>query len=272
MSDSDWCNLHVVPPGTPVSLDKGKAKGKSFCDDRAVADAEFHALRAELAETQNRFYAERKHKLLIVFQAMDAGGKDGTIRNVFRGVNPQGVKVTSFKAPSSLERSHDYLWRIHQATPAKGMIGIFNRSHYEDVLVVRVDQLVEKSIWKQRYEQINQFEHFLHSTGTTILKFFLHISKNEQRKRFEERRDLPEKHWKFSVEDLAKRKQWEDYMAAYEDVLFRCSTEWAPWYIIPSNQKWYRNLAVSRIIMAHLRRLDPQFPTPEIGLENITIQ
>jgi PPK2 family polyphosphate:nucleotide phosphotransferase len=251
---------HRLKPGKNIRLEEITTKGKKFADDRDAAEEEFRSLRCELTELQRKFYAEGKHKLLVVLQAMDAGGKDGTIRNVFRGVNPQGVRVTSFKGPSQEELSRDFLWRIHKAVPAQGMIGVFNRSHYEDVLVVRVDRLVPEEIWRARYEQINQFEHLLTETGTTILKFYLHISKKEQKERFQSRLDEPQKHWKFSREDLEKRKKWDEYMQAYEEALERCTTRWAPWYVIPADQKWYRNLAITRVLVSTLKQLDPQFP------------
>ena len=203
---------------------------------------------------------------------MDAGGKDGTIRHVFRGVNPQGVRVTSFKNPSENELAHDFLWRIHQAVPATGMIGVFNRSHYEDVLVVRVEKLVSKNFWEARFEQINQFERMLSETGATILKFYLHISKEEQAERFQARLDDPRKNWKFSPDDLEKRKKWEDYMAVYEDALNRCTTDWAPWYVIPSDQKWYRNLAIARVIVDTLRELNPQYPKTTIDANSVLVE
>jgi len=191
---------------------------------------------------------------------------------VTQGINPQGVIITSFKAPSKIELAHDYLWRVHAAVPARGMIGIFNRSHYEDVLIVRVDNLVPESIWRPRYQQINEFEHLLASTGTTILKFYLHINKEEQRERFQERIDVRAKNWKFSFEDLEKRKQWDDYMAAYEEMLQQTSSEQAPWYVIPANQNWYRNLAIERVIVSTLRQLDPQFPPPERDVSGIVVE
>ena len=256
-------NTHRLSPDTPVRLADLPTRADGLHDDREEAEKEFKQLRKELAELQHRFYSEGKKKLLIVLQAMDAGGKDGTIRRVTKGVNPQGVKVTSFKAPSKKELAHDYLWRIHQAVPGKGMIGIFNRSHYEDVLIVRVDDIVPEHVWQQRYEQINQFEKLLAETGTTILKFYLHISKDEQRQRFQARIDDPTKNWKFSHEDLEKRKQWNEYMAAYEDALNRCTTPWAPWFAIPSDQKRYRNLAITRVIHATMSALNPQYPGHE---------
>ena len=245
--------------------------GKQFHDDRDAAEKEFRQLRSELAVWQRKLYAAGKHRILVVFQAMDAGGKDGAIRKVFRGVNPQGVRVHSFKKPTPLELAHDFLWRVHPVVPANGMISVFNRSHYEDVLVVRVDKLAPEEVWRTRYEQINNFERLLADSGTTILKFYLHISADEQRERFQDRIDDPEKHWKFSFEDLEKRKQWPDYMDAYKEALNRCNTPWAPWYVIPSDQKWYRNLAVSRVIVAHLRDLNPTFPGSEAEIGDVVI-
>ena len=265
-------DTHRLEPDQKIDLKAITTKGKQLHKDRAAAEAEFRQLRSELVELQSRLYAERRQRLLVVFQAMDAGGKDGTIRRVFQGVNPQGVRVASFKAPSQLELSHDFLWRIHQRTPAAGMISVFNRSHYEDVLIVRVDRLVPKSVWLARYEQINDFERMLADNGTTILKFYLHISKQEQKERFQERLDDPQKHWKFAMKDLDKRKQWDEYQQAYEAMLNRCTSDHAPWYVIPSDQKWYRNLAISRVIVHTLRRLNPQFPPAEAGIEGTKIE
>lgn len=264
-------DLHCLEPGQPVKLVEIPTQGKQLYEgEKKTAVTEFKTLRHELIDLQNHFYAAGQHKLLIVFQAMDAGGKDGTIRNVFRGVNPQGVRVHSFKVPSKEELSHDFLWRIHNVVPAASMIGVFNRSHYEDVLVVRVHNIVPESVWEPRYEQINQFEKLLHDTGTTILKFYLHISPDEQKTRFQDRLNDPHKQWKFSVEDLEKRKFWHDYMAAYEEMLTRCTTPWAPWYIIPADQKWYRNLSVTRTIVKTLQQLDPQYP-PAADLSGVII-
>ena len=260
---------HRLQPGSKVDLSQLNTDGKRIHPDRQQAEAEFETLREELVTLQNRWYADGSRSLLVVFQAMDAGGKDGTIRRVFRGVNPQGVRVASFKSPSKKELSHDFLWRIHQQVPGKGMIGIFNRSHYEDVLVVRVDEIVPKSVWKSRYQSINNFEKMLTESGTSIIKFYLHISKSEQKKRFQARLDDATKQWKFARHDLEKRKQWDAYQEAYEEMLYRCSTEHAPWYIIPADQKWYRNLAISRVLVQTLRELNPQFPTPEDDLDKI---
>jgi PPK2 family polyphosphate:nucleotide phosphotransferase len=264
-------NTHQLTPGNPIRLNEINPDGKDFHDDRDSAEEEFRNLREEFIEFQQRLYAEDKHKLLIVFQAMDAGGKDSAIRKAFKGVNPQGVQVTSFKGPSHEELQHDFLWRIHKAVPSKGMIGVFNRSHYEDVLIVRVDNLVPESVWRPRYELINNFEKMLHSTGTTILKFYLHISKDEQKERFQDRVDESDKNWKFSFEDLEKRKQWDDYMVVYEEMLNETTTEFAPWYVIPSNQKWYLDIALMKVIVGMLRRLDPQYPSPEGDLSGVVV-
>lgn len=264
-------DTHRLIPGQIVDMETLPSNGKIFHDDRKKAEKEFEKLRRRFRELQQRLYAEDKRKLLIVFQAMDAGGKDGAIRAVTQGVNPQGVRVTSFKAPSKEELAHDFLWRVHKAVPARGMIGIFNRSHYEDVLIVRVDNLVPESVWRPRYEQINQFEKLLTDTGTTILKFYLHISKEEQRERFQERVDDPQKHWKFSFEDLEKRKQWDEYMAAYREMLAQTTTAWAPWYAIPANQNWYRNLAITRVIVDTLEALDLHYPPPAGDFSDVTV-
>ncbi len=227
--------------------------------------------RERLSALQEVLYAEHKHALLIILQAMDAGGKDGTIRHVMRGINPQGVQVTSFKVPTAEELDHDFLWRIHKHTPGRGTIGIFNRSHYEDVLIVRVNELVPKHVWQARYDHINAFEQMLADSGVTILKFFLHISKDEQKQRFEDRLNEPDKHWKFSRADLEVRTQWDHYMAAYEDALTFCHTEWAPWHIVPANKKWYRNLVISNTIVETLEGLDMRYPDPEPDLDQIVI-
>ena len=217
-------------------------------------------------------YAEQKHKVLVVLQGMDTSGKDGVIRHVFEGVNPQGVKVASFKVPTPEELAHDYLWRIHKQTPGKGELVIFNRSHYEDVLVVRVHDLVEKDVWSRRYDQINHFERMLADEGTIILKFFLHISLDEQKKRLQDRLDNPDKHWKFSVGDLKERKLWSEYVKAYEDVLQKTSTEWAPWYLVPANHKWYRDLVIGTILVDTLKGLNMKYPQPADDLSKIVIE
>lgn len=260
----------ILKPGSKVDLQDFDPNyhGDS---DKESAQKEIKSLQAELQELQERLYAEGKQSLLIVLQAMDTGGKDGTIKKVFEGINPQGVQVTSFKAPTPEELAHDFLWRVHHHTPPKGYIGIFNRSHYEDVLVVRVNNLVPATVWKQYYQHINHFERLLADSGTRILKFYLHISKDEQKKRLQSRLDTPEKNWKFSSGDLPVREQWNEYMKAYETVLERCNTDYAPWYVIPANRKWYRDLVVIRTIVAALKDMNPAYPPPEPGLEKIVI-
>lgn len=224
-----------------------------------------------LAELQFVMYAENKRALLVALQAMDAGGKDGTIRNVFGQLNPQGCRVIPFKSPSSLELSHDFLWRIHNNVPPAGEIGVFNRSHYEDVLIVRVKNLVPKSVWSKRYAQINDFERILAENGVTIVKLFLHISKDEQRKRLQTRLDDPTRQWKFNPADLEERKLWNSYAKAYEAALSQCSTKHAPWYVIPANHKWFRNLAISEIVVKTLEQLDMKFPNPICDISKIKI-
>jgi len=200
--------------------------------------------------------------VLVVLQAMDAAGKDGVVRHVMAGLNPQACRVTSFKVPSALEKQHDFLWRIHQAVPPVGEIGVFNRSQYEDVLVARVRQLAAPAVWKARYEMINGFERYLADNGVTIVKFFLHISREEQARRLQDRLDDPERNWKFTPADIEERRFWDDYQRAYEDLLGRCSTPWAPWFVIPSDRKWYRNWAVADILRTTLEKMDIRFPPP----------
>jgi PPK2 family polyphosphate:nucleotide phosphotransferase len=224
-----------------------------------------------LVELQFVMYAENKRALLVVLQAMDAGGKDGTIRNVFGQLNPQGCRVTPFKSPSSLELSHDFLWRIHNNVPCAGEIGVFNRSHYEDVLIVRVKDLVPKSVWSKRYTQINEFERTLSENGVHIVKLFLHISKDEQRKRLQTRLDDPTRHWKIDPADFEERKSWDSYIKAYEDAFSQCNTKYAPWYIIPANHKWFRNVAISEIVVKTLEQLDMKFPDPICDISKIKI-
>jgi PPK2 family polyphosphate:nucleotide phosphotransferase len=221
---------------------------------------------------QNILYAEDKRSLLIVLQAIDAGGKDGTIRSIMSGVNPQGVRVTSFKKPTEEELGHDFLWRVHKAAPARGMIGIFNRSHYEDVLVVRVHNLVPKDVWQARYDHINHFETLLTDSGVTILKFYLHISKDEQKERFQARLDRPHKRWKFNIGDLKERELWDDYMDAFETAFEKCSPKHAPWHIVPANKKWYRNLVISEKIVETLEGMNLQYPAPVTGLDDLVIE
>jgi PPK2 family polyphosphate:nucleotide phosphotransferase len=233
------------PPGTP---------------DKDVLNDRSKHLEKRLFDLQEALYAEGKRGLLIVLQGRDASGKDGTIEHVFAGVNPQGCSVTSFKRPTDIELAHDYLWRIHAAVPRRGMIGIFNRSHYEDVLAVRVHELVPRAVWSRRFEQINAFERLLSDEGTTILKFFLHVSRKEQAKRLKDRLDDPKKNWKYEAGDVGERKLWDDYTTAYRDVLRRCNTRWAPWSLVPADDKPLRNYLVCRTIVETLERMDPRYP------------
>lgn len=254
-------DAHRLKPGKKIKLAELSTRGKDFHKDRDAAEKEFEELKLELAKLQERLYAESKQKMLVVLQAMDTGGKDSTIRSVFSGVNPQGVQVKSFKEPTKEELARDFLWRIHQAVPASGHIGVFNRSHYEDVIVVRVADIFPESVWRPRYEQINQFEQLLTASGTRVLKFYLHISEDEQKQRLKERLEDPRKNWKFSADDLTKRKEWKEYMDVYEDAFAHCTTDEAPWYVIPADQKWYRNLAITRVVVSTLKEMDPQWPT-----------
>jgi PPK2 family polyphosphate:nucleotide phosphotransferase len=259
-----------VAPGMSVdlsALDPNDTHGQLKSESKAELDAGLE----RLTTLQDRLWAESKHAVLVVLQGIDAAGKDGTIRHVVGGFNPMGCTVTSFKVPTAIEIAHDYLWRIHQRTPARGEIAIFNRSHYEDVLVVRVHELVPKGVWSKRYDQINAFEEVLAESGTTILKFFLYIDREEQKRRFQERIDNPDKRWKFRLGDLDERKRWDSYVAAYEEALSRCSTDRAPWYVVPSNHKWFRNLAVAAILADTLAGLDPQYPPGEDLPPNLTI-
>jgi PPK2 family polyphosphate:nucleotide phosphotransferase len=261
-----------IPSGERIRLEDFDPAytGKNAAKGDAKEDTEKNI--ARLAELQEVLYAEGKHALLIILQAMDAGGKDGTIEHVMAGVNPQGCRVTSFKVPTPEELSHDFLWRIHQHVPPRGYIGIFNRSHYEDVLVVRVHKLVPEKVWRERYAHINNFEKLLADSGVTILKFFLHISKDEQRERLQERLEDKSKHWKFNPGDLKERDRWNDYIAAYEDAINECNTPWAPWHIVPANKKWYRNLVVSERLVAALESLDMKYPPAPEGIEKIVIE
>jgi PPK2 family polyphosphate:nucleotide phosphotransferase len=220
----------------------------------------FLELRERVSVLQQILYAEHRRSLLLIFQAMDTGGKDGAVKNLCAGLNPAGLEITSFKAPSQKELDHDFLWRVHRAVPGKGMIGIWNRSHYEDVLITRVHKLAPKKIWKARYDQINRFEEILTENGTTILKFMLYISKEEQKKRLQARLDDPEKWWKFSPNDLKERSFWNDYQKAYEDAINRCTTDCAPWHIVPANHKWARNVAIADLVLRALKKMDPRYP------------
>jgi PPK2 family polyphosphate:nucleotide phosphotransferase len=246
-------------------------KTPGFDGDEAAADKACDRLREELTNLQERLYAQAKHKVLIVLQAMDTGGKDGAIRKVFSGVNPQGVSVARFGAPTPDELAHDYLWRVHSEVPAKGQIVVFNRSHYEDVLVVRVNDLVPKKVWRKRYEHLRDFERMLVDEGTTILKFYLHIDSQEQRKRLQARLDEPDKNWKFDAHDLEQRKHWNEYMEAFRDAIVETHRKGAPWFVIPANRKWFRDYALLTIIVDALKKLDPSFPKVDFDPAKIRI-
>jgi PPK2 family polyphosphate:nucleotide phosphotransferase len=264
---------YLVKRGEELNLDQWNPNDKSlFPISKKDGKTRLKDLNKELDHLQELLYAEGKHKVLIVLQALDTGGKDGTIRHVFEGVNPQGVKVAGFKVPTEKELAHDYLWRVHKHTPGSGEIVIFNRSHYEDVLVVRVHNLVPKEVWSRRYEHIRAFEKLLADEGTTILKFYLNIDQKEQKERLQDRLDEPDKNWKFSRGDLKERALWDQYQLAYQDALMKTSTEYAPWYIIPANRKWYRNLVISTVIIDKLKSLKMAYPTAEEGLSEVVIE
>jgi PPK2 family polyphosphate:nucleotide phosphotransferase len=258
-----------ITPGSRVRLKDFDPAFTGAHQTKAAARPEIEKLQRRMDELQFRLYAEQKRALLICLQAPDAGGKDGVIRHVIGSMNPQGCRVVSFKQPSAEELAHDFLWRIEHQTPKRGEVVIFNRSQYEDVLIVRVHDLVPKKVWSKRYEQINDFEQRLAANGTHILKFFLHISRQEQLRRFKQRLDDPARHWKISEADYTERDYWTAYQAAYEDALGRCSTEVAPWFVIPSDHKWFRNLAVSHILVATLERLGIELPEPTVNLADI---
>ena len=266
-------DAYRVKPGDKVSLSKLDTRATLFWDDGEKDEAreQLLVLNDRLEMLQELLWAQQKERMLVVLQAMDAGGKDGTIRRVFEGVNPSGVRVASFKKPSTRELAHDYLWRVHRQVPADGEIVIFNRSHYEDVLVVRVMELVPKKVWSKRYRHIVEFERMLADEGTTIVKLYLHISRDEQRERLQDRLDVPEKHWKFEEGDLVPRAHWDDYMEAFEDAIERTSTEVAPWYIVPADRKWYRNLVVSEILIQTLEALDMSYPPAPDNVADIVI-
>lgn len=263
----------LVPPfGQSVSLKEYDPDDRSlFSGDKKDAAQQMEGDMERLAAWQEAFYAEGKRALLIVLQGMDTSGKDGVIRHVFKGLNPQGVQISNFKAPTSDELARDFLWRVHKVVPPKGWIGVFNRSHYEDVLIVRVHNLVPAEIWQERYDHINRFEEMLVEHGTTILKFFLHISKQEQKERLLERRDTPEKQWKFNPGDVKERAFWDEYTQAYEAILSKCHSARAPWHIVPANTKWYRNYAITQVLINTFEQLNPQFPKPAPGIETVEI-
>jgi PPK2 family polyphosphate:nucleotide phosphotransferase len=261
----------IATPGKKIKLDKWDPEDTLGWEKNHKMKASLEKTIEKLDNLQYLLYAEHRRALLIVLQGLDAAGKDGTIRHVMSGVNPQGCRVTSFKKPTSEELAHDFLWRIHKAVPPTGDIGIFNRSHYEDVLIARVHNLVPKEVWARRYDEINDFERALEENNVKILKFFLHISKDEQKSRFQQRIDDKDRQWKISESDFAERKYWDDYTKAYEAALTNCSTKHAPWYVVPSNKKWFRNLAVSHILVETLEELHMKFPAPTVDVSKIKL-
>jgi len=263
----------LVKPETKVKLSKwDPSDTDDFKGGKEEAVAKTKKLNGKLDILQELLFAEHKNKVLVVLQAIDTGGKDGTIRRVFKGVNPAGVRVASFKAPTAEELDHDFLWRVHKQVPGKGEMVIFNRSHYEDVLIVRVHKIVPQEVWKKRFDQINEFERNLAENGTTILKFYLHIDLDEQKERLQARLDDPTKHWKFRLGDLQERKLWTNYIEAYEDVLSKTSTDYAPWYIVPANRKWFRDLLISSVLVDTLEGLKMKYPESEENLEGVVIE
>lgn len=261
-----------VVPGTHVDLDDwNPSDTDGFNGSKDKGAVELEQMNERLAELQALLYAEHRHKVLVVLQGMDTSGKDGTIKHVFKAINPLGVKVANFKRPNETELQHDFLWRVHAHTPGNGRIVIFNRSHYEDVLVTRVHALVPEATWSARFEHINAFERLLADEGTIIRKFFLNISKDEQRQRLQSRIDNPDKRWKFEGADVEERKFWDAYRAAYEDILTRTATDHAPWYVVPSDRKWFRNLVVSKVLIDTLEGLDMSYPEGPAHLERIIV-
>lgn len=263
------CWLEVGRAAALDDLDANATPG--FKGEESSAREATEELRLELIDLQRRFYAEDRLGLLVVLQAMDTGGKDGAIRKVFSGVNPQGVRVARFERPTPIELAHDYLWRVHAQAPRKGEIVIFNRSHYEDVLVVRVNELVPKKVWKKRYQHIRDFERLLADEGTAIVKFCLHIDRDEQARRLQSRLDDPDKNWKFDAHDLEQRKCWDDYMRAFRDAIVETHAPHAPWYVIPANRKWFRDYAVMRVLVDTLRGIDPRYPKADFDPATVRV-
>ena len=261
----------LVKPGTPARI-RERSTNETFGLDKGRGKALLADLHERLDVFQQRLYAEQKRSLLLVLQGIDASGKDGVIRSVFRGLNPLGCRAVSFKAPTATELAHDYLWRVHAALPERGELGIFNRSHYEDLVTVRVNDLAPESVWRRRPTQVREWERMLADEGTTIVKVYLNLSKEEQRKRLQERIDNPEKRWKFRLEDLEVRKRFDDYVAAYDDAITETSTEWAPWYVVPADRNWVKALAVAQLLVDTLERMDPQLPPADPGVENVVIE
>ncbi|MBA3346994.1 MAG: polyphosphate kinase 2 family protein [Actinobacteria bacterium] len=261
----------LVRPGDAADLTARDPADRLGLEGKKESLPRLESLREELSALQERLYAEGDRALLLVLQGLDASGKDGAVRSVFTGVNPQGVRVVSFKVPAPNEVAHDYLWRIHTSCPARGEIGIFNRSHYEDIVTVRVLGLAPEEVWRRRAEHVRAFERLLVDEGTTVVKVFLHLSRDEQRERLQERLDDPAKRWKFRAGDLATRARWDDYAVAYEEAITETSTEWAPWHVVPADRNWVRNLAIAELLVRALRKIDPQLPQPEEALDGIVL-
>jgi PPK2 family polyphosphate:nucleotide phosphotransferase len=263
--------IKPISPGKRVRLDRLPTDATGPFDDKDDAREALEKQLERLEELQEVLYAQGVHALLLVFQAMDAGGKDGAIKRIAGAFNPQGVRVASFKVPTKEELSHDFLWRIHKEAPGRGQVCVFNRSHYEDVLIVRVHRLVPEEVWRARYDRINAFEKLLAESGVTILKFFLHISKDEQKQRLEARRDDPSKRWKFNPGDLEERDRWGDYMRAYEEAISRTSTACAPWFVVPADHKWFRDVAIAAVVVDALERLDLSYPEAPKGIARVKV-
>ncbi len=262
----------VVKPGEPARLAKRSPDPRLGVDDKIDGRSRVLELQARLDELHNRLWAEAKRSVVLVLQGMDAAGKDGTIRRVITGLNPQGCSVTNFKIPTDVALAHDYLWRVHNAMPARGILGVFNRSHYEDVVAARITGVVDTKRCEQRYHHIREFERMLGDEGTTMVKVFLHVSKDEQRRRLQERIDDPEKNWKFHRSDLEVRARWDEYQQVYEEAITATSTDWAPWYVVPADHKSVRDVAVGEALLEVFERLDPRIPDPEPGLEGVIVE
>jgi PPK2 family polyphosphate:nucleotide phosphotransferase len=261
-----------VEPGRPAGLARRDPGERLGLDDKEAGLARLNEVVARIGVLHNRLWAEATRSVLLILQGPDASGKDGTLRHVLTGVSPQGCRVVAFKPPTSTELAHDYLWRVHAACPARGELGVFNRSHYEDVTVVRVRGLVPRKVWSRRYRHIREFERLLTDEGTAIVKVFLHLSRDEQARRLQERLTNPEKSWKFSRADLDDRERWDEYVQAYEEAISETSTAWAPWHVVPADHNWVRNLAVAELLSLTLEALDPKLPPPEPGLQEIEIR
>jgi len=259
-------------PGSTCDLKKIESRVEWHQHNKKSAYAQIEKNNVEMALLARKLFAENQRSVLLILQAMDAAGKDSTVRCITKGVNPRSFQIYSFKKPSARELEYDYLWRIHQQVPRKGNVGIFNRSHYEDVLIVRVHNMVPESVWSKRYEQINRFEEMLTESGTTIVKCYLHISEDEQRERLQARMDDPDAHWKVNLADLEERKYWPQYRDAYNAALTNCNTPWAPWHIVPADRKWYRNLVISELLLGKLREMNPQYPKADKDYRGIVVQ